>query len=161
MNGLRRFLLLLLAVPLLCLASPLRPLEPGDFEALKQALKDKPFIVSLWGLDCPHCRPDLERLADFANHHPGAKILVVSTDSQADEPAIRKALARSGLKGVDLLVFGDAAPERLRFEIDRNWGGELPRNYLFDANGSVRDLSGALTPQELSDWARRNGVRGR
>lgn len=159
MKFVRMFLLCLL--PGLANAAPLKSLEPGDFEVLRLGLQGQPYIVSLWSLDCSHCRTDLQQISRFVRRHPAAKLLVINTDSQADESAIQAALAKSGLKRADLFVFGDAAPERLRFEIDRKWGGELPRNYLFDATGSVRGLSGPLSDAELAGWAQRNRVAGR
>jgi hypothetical protein len=48
-------------------------------------------------------------------------------------------------------VFADDFVERLRFEIDPKWHGELPRTYLYVATG-FHAFSGKLDPRELERW---------
>ena len=42
--------------------------------------------------------------------------------------------------------------ERLRYSIDPDWFGELPRNYFYDANSSRIGFSGKLTEDILLEW---------
>ena len=43
-----------------------------------------------------------------------------------------------GLGKVEQWVFADPMPERLRFEIDRRWYGELPRTHFYDRTSPDR-----------------------
>jgi hypothetical protein len=61
-----------------------------------------------------------------------------------------------GLEKSAQWIFADAMPERLRFEIDRRWHGELPRTYLYDRRHTVQAFSGLIPPEHLAQWVRDN-----
>ncbi|QEL65476.1 hypothetical protein OTERR_20000 [Oryzomicrobium terrae] len=157
---LRRFwlatLLTLTALP--ALAGTLTPLQAGDYARLKATRSGKPFVVTLWGVDCPYCKGNLAMLAAAAKSNRKLDLVVIATDTLAEADAIAPLLRQAGLAERRTWVFGDAAPERLRFEIDRQWRGEMPRTYLFDADHQVTAVSGALSEDELRQWQRRNGL---
>jgi hypothetical protein len=47
---------------------------------------------------------------------------------------------------------GDAPAEQLRYLIDPQWRGELPRSYWFDADGRrIAAHSGLITPQTIRE----------
>ncbi|MDD5330830.1 MAG: TlpA family protein disulfide reductase, partial [Sulfuricella sp.] len=56
----------------------------------------------------------------------------------------------------DAWVFADAVPERLYFEADGKWRGELPRTYLYDAAHRATAFSGKIDPAQLERWVRSN-----
>ncbi|MGE4630656.1 MAG: hypothetical protein AAEC86_09460 [Pseudohongiellaceae bacterium] len=49
-------------------------------------------------------------------------------------------------------MFADNFAERLRFSIDPNWYGELPRSYFFDAKHNMSSHSGIMTKALLPGW---------
>jgi hypothetical protein len=57
-----------------------------------------------------------------------------------------------GLEKSPQWIFADAMPERLRFEIDRRWHGELPRTYLYDRQHTVQAFSGLVPAEQLAQW---------
>ncbi len=139
-------------------AAELKPLEQGGFEKIKAERQGKPFILTLWGIHCPYCMEGLRHLSALKKNLPKTDLVVISTDTLEVKKSIASMLADAGLDQHDSWVFGEAAPERLRYEIDRKWRGELPRTYLFDADHRVRAVSGTLAKRDLDDWAVRNGV---
>ena len=149
---------LALILPLHLWAAVLTPLQPGDFGRIKAARAGKPFIVTLWGVDCPYCKGNLALLASAAKANPRLDLVVIATDSPEEAEAITPLLRQAGLGERRTWVFGDGSPERLRFEIDRQWHGEMPRTYLFDTDQHVTAISGTLSATTLHDWQRRNGL---
>ena len=63
------------------------------------------------------------------------------------------------VKGYSLtLVSSDAfSPEKLRYVIDQDWYGELPRSYYYDADHQRSSHSGTLSQQQLSAWLGKKG----
>jgi len=49
-------------------------------------------------------------------------------------------------------MFADSFVEKLRFSIDANWYGELPRSYFFDNEHEMKSHSGIISRELLSDW---------
>ena len=133
-------------------AAELRPFVSGSMQEIRAAHTGRAFILALWSLECPHCAAELTQLARLRHDHPQLPLVLVSTDSPAEHEAVMAALRRHGLHSVETWLFADAFVERLRYEIDPRWTGELPRAYLFDAAHAVRAHSGPVPEGELQRW---------
>lgn len=156
-RGLLSFVALLL-LNAHAVAAELRPFVRGDMARLLAERDGRPFVMTLWSVDCPHCKGTLRQLSVLARK--GVDVVVVNTDNIGERNTIAAMLAATGMGRLDTWVFGDEAPERLRFEIDRRWGGEMPRTYLFDADHKTTAVSGTLSAQLLKQWQTRNPVGG-
>src|SRR3989338_7075928 len=53
----------------------------STFAELKAVFADKPFVVSLWSVDCLPCRVELEMLGELKKEDPSFPLLLISTDS--------------------------------------------------------------------------------
>ena len=152
----RQRIFLLLAL-LLALAPPvaaqeIRPFVSGSIREITAARQGKPFILGLWSLTCTHCREELSLLAGMVKKYPHLDLVLVATDTPEEGEAIGAALSQSGLGGTEAWVFADSFAERLRFEVDRKWHGELPRTYFYDATHAMTAISGKLDRQRLDLW---------
>lgn len=137
-------------------AADLRPFGRGEMVRLLAERQGRPFALTLWSIDCPHCKGTLRQLAALAQAQPQLDLVVVNTDNLGEKKTIAAMLDATGLAQRDTWVFGDEAPERLRFEIDRRWGGEMPRTYLFDGDHKVVAFSGPVAAEALQQWLARN-----
>lgn len=111
----------------------------------------KPYVLTLWGLNCAPC---VEVLRELAHWQSRVRVVTVAVDSLDDSEALRDELQRAALGG-EAWVFGNAAPEALRHAIDPKWMGEKPRSYLVARNGSRVARSGILKRAEIADWLSR------
>lgn len=130
-----------------------RPFESGSLEKIRAARAGRPFILSFWSLECAHCPKELRALGELVRRHPALDVVLVSTDTPADAAALAEFAGQSGLGRAEQWVFaGDA--QRLRYEIDRRWWGELPRTYLHDAAHRSEGVSGVIPAGTLAKWAK-------
>lgn len=137
----------------------LKPFQPGSIQHIVEARDGRPFILTFWSLDCTHCRAELEQLAGLAKRHPQLDVVLVSTDTPAASADIRAALRRYGSPRAAQWVFADGFVERLRFEVDPGWHGELPRTYLYGPGKHREAITGRLEPDRLARWLGTNGYR--
>lgn len=142
-------LALLLAVP--AWAGEVRPFVQGSWDALRAGHAGRPLVVHLWSLTCAPCLAELPQWSRVK----GADLVLVATDPIEQAPRLRATLAKAGLGGVESWAFADPFSERLRFQIDRRWRGELPRTLLIAADGSVESVSGVMAAEHLSQWLAR------
>ncbi len=152
---------ILLCVIALSLVSPnanaaqqIKPFVSGSYGRIVSARQGKPFILSFWSLTCSYCMTELEMLRKLSKKHRGLDLVLVSTDAPEEKLDLSATLARLSLGNADAWVFADSYTERLRFEVDKKWMGELPRTYLFSANGRVEAISGELAEKEVEQWAK-------
>lgn len=136
-------------------AAELRPFGKGEMARALAERQGHPFILTLWSTDCPHCKKTLRQLAALTKAHPQLDLVVVNTDSPDESETIAAMLAGVGLGARDTWVFS-GAPERMRYEIDRRWGGEMPRTYLFDGDHRFAAFSGPVDAAALKQWLVRN-----
>ena len=143
-------LLLVLAPPVA--AQEIRPFVSGSIKEITTARQGRPFILGLWSLTCVHCREELSLLSALAKKHPKLDLVLVAADTPEESEAIGATLRQFGLGGAEAWVFADPFSERLRFEVDRKWHGELPRTYFYDPAHAVTATSGKLDRQKLELW---------
>lgn len=147
------------------LATPeAQPLQRGGYQKIVAAHTGQPFVVALWSVSCTHCAEDMVLFEQLAKKYSAFNLVLISTDTPEQEAAIARTLnhyhlGRTGkdrLAKIESWVFADSYHERLRYEVDAQWYGELPRTYFYDAKGNPTGISGVLDAQETELWLRNN-----
>lgn len=133
-------------------AAELKPFQPDSLQAITSAREGRPFLLLLWSLDCPPCMKELAGLRQQLKDSDAQHLVLVSTDGPGQQVAVEHALRGFGLEQFDNWLFADDFSERLRFHIDPNWFGELPRAYFYAADHSRRAKSGVLKAGQLQRW---------
>ena len=133
-------------------AQEVRPFVRGSYQQIVSARQGKPFIISFWSLSCSYCKVELTMLKKLAKKYPRLDLVLVSTDTQEEEKMVSATLAKLPLGKAETWLFADDYADRLRFEIDKKWYGELPRTYFFNANKEVKAVSGKLEQSEVEQW---------
>lgn len=124
----------------------------GSYQAILKENEGQPFLLSLWSIDCPPCHQEMAMLGKFLKRHPQMKLILIGTDQRKDLGALKSILDKYQLGSTQNWVFSQDVPERLRYEIDPRWYGELPRSYFFDAAHARIAKSGQLTEEVVMAW---------
>ena len=86
--------------------------------------------------------------------HSAIDVVTISADLVPDLPdATRSMLEKSGLASAENWIFSDGFVERLRFEIDPNWQGDIPRTMLISREGTITTIEGSAEMTELEKWS--------
>ena len=124
----------------------LRPFSQTSLAAIKAEYAGQSFMLSLWSTDCPPCREELVLFGELRKINPDLPLVLVSTDAPAQHARVASILAAAGLAAhSQSWIFTDGMVERLRYSIDPQWYGELPRSYYFAAGQQVAVHSGVLS----------------
>ncbi|MBN9599671.1 MAG: TlpA family protein disulfide reductase [Afipia sp.] len=139
-------------------ANALKPFERGSWQTILKAHNGRPTIVHFWGVTCGPCKVELPLLGAFMKKHPGLDMVTISADLVPNLPAAAQAmLDKAGLGPAENWIF-DGFAERLRFEIDPNWQGDIPRTLLVTADGSITTLEGTAEIADLEKWSAAQGA---
>lgn len=152
-----RPLLIALALLLSLPAAAAEPFQRGSWQAIREAHAGRPLVVHLWSLTCAPCLVELPEWGKLAAERPELALVLISTDPADRASRIASVLERAGLGGAPSWAFADSFTERLRFEIDRTWRGELPRTLMVAPDGSVEILKGADGTAPVTAWLARQG----
>jgi len=125
---------------------------PGSYSQILELRQHKTFVLVFWSLTCPSCYKELKMLGEFKQRYSDVDIVLVSTDSMATPDELSKVFSKYKLGDVESWVFSADTDERLRFEIDHSWYGELPRSYLFKSSKQKQVVSGLLSITKLKAW---------
>ncbi|MEM5275313.1 hypothetical protein VSR17_09770 [Cupriavidus taiwanensis] len=112
--------------------------------------RGKPFVLVVWSLDCVYCKRNFDALGKLRAKHPDLRVVTLATDNAESLPQVRQVLARVSLTR-NAWVFGSEPQERLRYAVDPEWMGEMPRTYFYRADGQRQGVSGVIS---AGDWAR-------
>lgn len=135
-------------------AQELKPFVRGSYRQIVAGHGDKPFIVAFWSLSCTHCGAELSMFGKLLKKYRGLDLVLVSTDTPEDRQEIAATLKKFALGKSESWVFADSHTERLRFEVDSEWYGELPRTYFFSGKQGMKAASGKLEQAEVESWIR-------
>lgn len=130
-----------------------RPFERGSWDQLLRAHVGKPTVIHFWGLTCAPCLVELPQWAKLQAERPDLKLVLLAADPVQQEPErIAATLTRAGLGGRESWRFADRFYERLRYEIDPAWAGELPRTVMIAADGKITVLAGVADLAQVRAW---------
>lgn len=130
----------------------IRPFTAETLDDIQAEYEDRPFLLALWSVDCPPCMAELDMLGRLRDEHPGLPLVLVSTDPIEQRDDAEDFLLDYGLADMRSWMFADPFAERLRFTIDPQWYGELPRSYHYDAAHQAEAHSGMLTEEQVREW---------
>lgn len=122
-------------------------LQSFDLQALnriERIYSGKPFVLSLWSLDCPPCYEELNKFSQWLNEGRLRNLVLINTDDVSRQTEVVEVLQKNNLRTVDNWMFANIAPEQLRTSIDSSWFGELPRSYRYDPEGQREGRSGVF-----------------
>lgn len=133
-------------------AQEIKPFVRGSYQQIISARQGKPFIIGFWSLSCTHCMDELAMLKKLSKKYPKLDLALVSTDMPEEERAVAATLEKVSPKNAEAWLFADSFAERLRFEVDKKWYGELPRTYFYNADNEVTAISGRIEEKKVEQW---------
>jgi thiol-disulfide isomerase/thioredoxin len=109
----------------------------------------QPFVLVIWSITCPACLKDMPLLSALHKSWPALKMVMLATDELgASSDQVQAVLSKYGLAGLENWVFAEDNTQKLNYEIDPSWYGELPRTYFFDSAHVRQGISGVLSKAE-------------
>ena len=126
----------------------LKPFVSGSYQQLLTSNVGKPFMLAVWSITCPSCIKDMAVLSAVHKAHPEIKIVMLSTDDIAESAEAQKILAANQLAELENWIYAEENTQKLQFELDPKWYGELPRTYFFDKAQQRDGVSGVLSKED-------------
>jgi hypothetical protein len=108
--------------------------------------------VHFWSVGCPPCLAELLEWAKIANEKQAPDIVLVNTDTESGRPRAQGRLEKAGLTRLQNYGFADDFVERLYFEADSTWRGELPFTALVGSDGSRVTVTGSIDDPVIGNW---------
>ncbi len=134
-------------------AGPLEPFVRGTWTRILAAHAGRPLVVHFWGLSCAPCRKEMPRWGEILARKPDAPIVMINADLVPNGIEDAQAfLDQAGLARAENWIFEDSFVERLRYEVDPNWQGEIPLTLLIAGNGTRTTIEGAAPASAVLDW---------
>ena len=143
-------LLLLLALP--ALAVDLRPFDASSLAKIRQTHAGRPFVLAFWSLHCAPCKTELVLLKTIQRKYPRVPIILVAADDPEAKAVVIKYLEKEKVEAMETWAYADEFEERVRYSVDPQWQGELPRSYFFDAAHQPTVHSGIIDAAWAEAW---------
>ncbi|MGY6274220.1 TlpA family protein disulfide reductase [Methylomonas sp. MgM2] len=148
-----RLVVLLLTLFFTCIGqaqeTSVKTFNSGSYQQILSEYSGHAFVLAIWSVDCPSCLKDMDVIHELHQKHPGLKIVMLSTDEPVAVAEVEDILTKHRLIDLDNWMFGNEDAQKLRYEIDPRWYGELPRTYFFTSSHKRTGTSGALKIEEL------------
>lgn len=136
------------------------PFVATSMKQIERERAGERFVAVLWSTDCAPCRTELALLSELQQTAPELDIVLIATDHADDEALVRDVLDGYRFVAVESWIFSDRNAEKLRYTVDPEWFGEMPRAYLYETDSSRRGISGALSEDLLLEWLAASSASG-
>jgi thiol-disulfide isomerase/thioredoxin len=123
----------------------LKPFVTGSYQQILAGNANQPFMLVVWSITCSSCLKDMPLLNLIHKKRPELKIIMLAADDMSETDQIQPILEKNQLSGIENWVYADENTQKLQFEIDPKWYGELPRTYFFDKTHQRAAFSGVLS----------------
>jgi thiol-disulfide isomerase/thioredoxin len=140
-------------------AADLEPFARGSYAMIRRAHAGRPLAVHFWSVTCPTCVAELADWAKIARERRDVDFVFVNADGAGDRARVEARMDKAGLRQEANFGFADDFVERLYFEVDRNWSGELPFTALIAADGAAATVIGAIDDPQIEGWLAREAKR--
>jgi hypothetical protein len=129
------------------------PFERGSWAKLRAAHAGQATVIHFWGLTCGPCLVELPNWGKLAAARGDLKLVLVAADPLPQSPEqVAATLDRDGLAKAESWTFTDRFYERLRYEIDPTWAGELPRTVMIARDGTPTVMAGVADLSKVRRW---------
>lgn len=133
-------------------AFDLKPYRRGDFAQIVGAHAGRPLILHYWSVACPACVAELGQWGKLIDERKDIDIIFINTDDEDDRARAVARLEKSSLLEAVHYGFADSFSEKLYYETDKNWRGELPFTALIAPNRPHVTVTGAVTDPAFIAW---------
>ncbi len=130
-----------------------------NYQSLKQietSYHNEKFLISFWSIDCPACFKELSLFKQLEKQHKDMNLVLVNTDGPGQINEVNNIIKEYSLQGSEHWIFSDSNTLRLRYNIDDQWAGELPRTYFYDRTHNRVAVSGLISRQSIVNWLQAN-----
>jgi thiol-disulfide isomerase/thioredoxin len=134
-----------------------KPYGRGDFAKIVKAHAGKPLILHYWSVTCPPCLAELPQWKKIVDERTDIDVVFVNTDDESDRARASAWLEKAGLTGAAHYGFADDFAEKLHFEADKTWRGEMPFTALVAPDGGVVTVTGAVDDPLITGWLEKRG----
>lgn len=125
----------------------------GSWKQLLKAHQGKPIVVHFWGLTCGPCLAELPNWTAEKKKRADLDLILVDSSPFGDDPGeVQSALKKDGLLNVENWLFADSFEERLRYEINPAWHGEMPYTLMIGRDGKATAVTGLMDFKQLNGW---------
>lgn len=133
-------------------AGDIAPFVPGSFAEIRKARAGKPVVVHFWSVTCPACVAELADWGKISRERRDVDLVIVNADQPNERARVELRLEKAGLREATHFAFADPFVDRLYFEVDRHWRGELPFTALISASGGMEMVTGPLDDPQITAW---------
>lgn len=134
------------------LALDFKPYGRGDFAKIINAHEGRPLILHYWSVTCPPCLAELPQWKKIVDEHKAIDVVFINTDGLEDRARAALRLEKTGLTSATHYGFADDFAEKLYFEADRTWRGEMPFTALIAPDGGLVTVTGAVDDPLITEW---------
>lgn len=120
----------------------------GNYQKILAANTNQPFMLVIWSVDCPSCLKDMELLSTIHKRRPNLKMIMLAADNLSVTGQIQQILEKNQLSGIENWIYAEDNTQKLQFEIDPKWYGELPRTYFFNSAHQRTGISGVMSKED-------------
>ncbi len=120
----------------------------GSYQQILTNNTNQPFMLVIWSVNCSSCLKDMALLSSIHKSRPELRMVMLAADELSAAEQIQQIIEKNQLSDIENWVYAEENTQKMQFEIDPKWYGELPRTYFFDKAHQRTGVSGVLSKED-------------
>lgn len=129
----------------------IKSFQKGSYQSMLTEYQGQPLVLILWSVTCSACLDEMELIHNIHQQQPKLNMLMLSVDGPEFHQEMTQIIKQAKLTDIDHWSFAEDNSPALRYAIDSQWYGELPRTYFFNAQHDKTGISGVLSPKKYKE----------
>jgi len=129
-----------------------KPFVKGSFSQIKERIAQENSIVIFWSESCGACLKEMPLWQNLSIESPEINLVFISTDDIENSNDLDVILKEYNLEKEESWAFADSFVERLYFDVDRGWQGELPLIFMFSETGEENKMLGLVDKENVNKF---------
>lgn len=130
----------------------IKTFDAQSLQTIESSYTKRAFLLIVWSIDCLPCRHELEMIREVKTEYPDFNLSILATESIEQINELQSVLKEHRLLEQDNWAFKHSNSASLKFKLDPDWYGELPRAYFYDSMHNRFPVSGALSKSQVISW---------
>ncbi len=126
--------------------------QMDSYQTILENNKNQAFVLIIWSITCSSCLAEMAIIPEIQQQNPKLKFVMLSVDGPDYSDEMQTIIKQKKLSKFEHWAFAEDNSSALRYAIDKQWYGEIPRTYFFDQQHKRIGISGVINHEQYNQY---------
>lgn len=136
----------------------IKSFQMDSYPTILEANKNQPFVLMIWSVTCSSCLAEMDIIKQVKQENPRINFVMLSVDGPDYYEQMKRIIKQKNLIEFEQWSFAEDNSSALRYVIDKQWYGEIPRTYFFNQQHKRIGISGLVNHEQYNQYLNKTSL---